>query len=262
MKYISERIHVLYVSSLFTNGYYLDKYIDDINILNLEMIYLIIDGLPEMHNSIRYSKNDSNTFTKILSNIYKVIEKYPGINIVVKTNLKKGADFEFNKYLSLFKGLEGKIRLNPGCIIEKKEKSYIDYSLLYYKDLLKNGFAIYKLPWKKLEGGCPSYNKDSFAISSNGIIHKCIEGIGTDNFIIGNTNRGVFDVDSNRIMNIQNFNIFNNMHCTECVIFPYCMGGCLQEQLFSEAKCKYFKKRLIRAKAMVSHYYNQATIIK
>ena len=58
-------------------------YIDYLNELRIKKIYLTIDGLPDMHNSVRYTVDDNHTFDKIVSNIRLVLDKYPDILIIV-----------------------------------------------------------------------------------------------------------------------------------------------------------------------------------
>ena len=189
MEHISKQLNISFKSTLLTNAYLLHKYIDKINILNIEMIYLTLDGIPDVHNTIRFTKDDNNTFQQILNNIKIIVNKFPNIKIVIKTNFDKDSNFDFSQFLSLLNDLKGKVRVNPGFILEKREnrkndEDIIDFSLNYYSDLLSNGFAVHKLPRKSISGSCSAYNIDSFAISANGLIHKCIEGIGTENLKI------------------------------------------------------------------------------
>lgn len=266
IKYISQRTIVSFESNLYTNGYLLDKYIAELDVLNLKMIYLTIDGNPIKHNSIRFLNNDKNSFDKIMNNIYLISEKYPNIKIVVKTNIEQEDSFDFKDFISYFDDLKGKIRINPGCVIKRDKdgnSSFIDYSNIYYEDLLKNDFAVYKLPAKNAIG-CPAYNKDSFSISSTGTIHKCIECIGTEDLIIGSINDdNMWNMDLEKIEEINKFDIFNKIGCVNCKLFPYCMGGCLKYQLKNNSnmkKCKTFSQRLFLTKSMISNFYNKMIV--
>jgi len=265
MEYISKQLNIPFKSTLLTNAYLLHKYIDKINILNLDMIYLTLDGIPDVHNSIRFTNNDNNTFQQILNNIKVIADKFPNIKIVIKTNIDKDSNFDFSQFLLLLNDLKGKVRVNPGSILEKREnrendEKIIDFSLNYYSDLLSNGFAVYKLPRKSISGSCSAYNSDSFAISANGLIHKCIEGIGTKNFVIGKIKKNKLILDKEKIKKYTEFNIFSNKQCVDCKLFPYCMGGCLQNQLekYNELnkRCNIYSQNYIRAKLMISEYFN------
>lgn len=266
IRHISNNIKKPYSSTIYTNGYYLNEIIEEMNLLQMNRIYLTIDGTPERHNLIRYSKDDKNTFEKITRNIKAIIEKHPQIQTVIKTNIDD-AKFDINKYLSIYKNFKGKVRLTFGSVINKdliqnrsseiKETS-INYNQLYYNLLLDNRFAVIKLPSIKLYG-CEAYSPDSIAFSSDGTIHKCIEGIGTKNLIIGKIDEGKIIFDSNKYSYIKSFNIFDNRKCINCRIFPHCMGGCLQDQLNSQKhyQNKCYDNKIESLKSMISNYWQR-----
>lgn len=269
IKYISENIQIPFSSTLYTNGYLLDKVINDLPTLNIKGIYLTIDGLPLKHNSLRYTSTDNNTFDKIFSNIQKIIEHYPEIKIVVKSNLENISAYEIDKFFDVFKPLQGKIRITLGNIIQKENiqnkmttinnnQNQIDYNNIYYDKLLSNSFAIYKLPSISVVG-CDAYLNDSLAFSPVGNVHKCIEGIGTKNLIIGQIKNDVIQFDKPQLAFIKAHNIFSNVKCTNCSIFPHCMGGCLMGQLFEKTdnkKAICFKLNYNSLTKMISNWYN------
>ena len=124
--------------------------------------------------------------------------------------------------------------------------------------MLNNRFAVIKLPSIKLYG-CEAYSPDSIAFSSDGTIHKCIEGIGTKNLIIGKIDEGKIIFNSDKYSYIKSFNIFNNRKCIDCRIFPHCMGACLQDQLNSKKhhQNKCYDNKIESLKSMISNYWQR-----
>lgn len=267
MKYISEKLHSPFASVLITNGYLIDDLINELDCLNLAKIQITLDGNIDTHDSIRFSKNDKSTFKKIISNIHLFVEKYPQVFTVIRTNVKNEDSFDLKNFLSLFNSLRGKVRLNFSYIQEKEvlngneDEEYPDISTSFYEDVLESGFAVYKLPRKSISGHCPAYNPASFAISSNGQIHKCVGMLGTKNLILGRINQKHININEEQQKKINQFDIFLNEICTNCPIFPFCMGGCLNSQLRKQNEiinvpCPYFKNNINKAKSMISNYYS------
>lgn len=257
MEFIVNRLHVSYSSTIYTNGYLLDKYINKLGVLNVQMLYITIDGQPEVHNKVRTTKTDEHTFSKILANINQVVKIYPQIKIIIKTNIESGNGFDINAFLSYFSNLSGRIRMIPGCVI-KDNVDFVDYSNLFYDTLLKTRFAIYKLPQRHIIG-CPAYNPKSLAFDANGKIHRCLEGIGTNSMIIGKIDdNGIVNIKNKELMLLSSFNIFNKKRCVSCKLFPYCMGGCLKRQISNVEKgeCSLYENLLKETESMISEYFN------
>lgn len=232
-------------------------YIDYLNELRIKKIYLTIDGLPDMHNSVRYTVDDNHTFDKIVSNIRLVLDKYPDILIIVKMNFPDSFELDINELIKNYSEFKKRIRLNMTSIVDDyyNAKIYKDWSSIYYKDLLDNGFAVYKLPGNKISGGCPAYNEKSLAFSPDGKIYKCIEGIGTNHFEIGKIKNKMIYINEVYFNKINKFNIFENKQCVDCLLFPHCMGGCLFKQ-YKSMKCHNKSNRIESVKEMISYFFN------
>lgn len=261
--YISRKINTPFTSTLYTNGYHLNKIVNKLISLNITRLYITLDGPPERHNSLRFTKTDKKTFFTIFENIKQVIALNESIEIIIKTNLSDNCKEEFQSYINKFAGLEGKVKLTFGAIIKDinrkntRDGEFLNFESLYYEELLTRGFASYKLPLRKMTG-CDAYVNNSIAIDPKGRIHKCIEGIGTNNLIIGNVIEGKISLSSQVLEEINEFDIFNNKTCTNCVVFPICMGGCMRGQLKVKDQKKVVCKldKYSSTVEMISKYFN------
>lgn len=267
MEYISNKLIQPFTSTLITNGYLINELIDKLKVLNIIKIQITLDGDIATHNSIRFCENDHNTFEKIISNIYLFVKKYPQVFTVIRTNVKNKEDFDLNNFLAIFDGLRENIRLNFSSILEKEvingneDDEYTDISISFYEDILKSGFAVYKLPKKKIAGCCSAYHPESFAISPNGLIHKCVGMLGTKNLILGHIDQKNIYINEDQKRKINKYDIFQNKKCVNCKVFPFCMGGCLNIQLRKHNEkvntpCLYFQNNINKAKSMISNYYS------
>lgn len=268
--YISKKLkEIPYNSTLYTNAYLLDSaLVNDLMDLKINEVYLTIDGNEEEHNKRRNINGKLSTYSTIKKNIEKIIERYDSkIRIVIKTNLDKTNAPTYNELINDFRHLKNKIRFNytPAYIKENmacsdkyfqpKEFSRINNTI--YQLLLKKGFATYKLPDLKYKG-CPAYGQ-SIAFDPDGNVYKCIEGIGTKNYIIGKIleKRIVFN---DKVTLWNNYDISQNKKCTRCKYLPICMGGCFASQLNlreriinSNDDCK--KNMSIKVEQMVKAYF-------
>ena len=89
-----------YSSSMISNGYLINKYIDKIPGWKLKRIQITLDGVNEKYNSIkRYIvKNDANPFETVISGIKKLLET--GVFVSVRLN------FDRNNYLDIVECIE------------------------------------------------------------------------------------------------------------------------------------------------------------
>jgi uncharacterized protein len=267
--FISNQLNDIdYNATLYTNGYLIDKkIINDLKRLRINTIYITIDGHFSSHDKKRFLKNGGVTYEVIKENILNINEKWNDkIKIIIKTNLDKDNFNSYPQLISDFKNCKN-IKFNYTPVYPTSFQSSLDESVFTtnefdliddqaYDLLIQNNLAERKVPNPR-NYGCPAY-MNSIAFDAEGNIYKCIEGIGTNNYIIGKIDNSNFIFFEEKTELWTNYNIFEDKDCINCSFFPICMGGCLANRLklnkdLEKKDCKSYKEK--KLKQMLNKFY-------
>lgn len=228
-----------YSTSIATNGYLLnEKIVKEMLEYGFSSLQITIDGNKEMHNSIRYTSVDHNTYDRILDQISKS-SFY--LNIVIRYNidqqnkdsfeslLKDLAKYELNKENIVI--FVKPIRSKQGCLRQNnqiEEKLFFGLEKGYIKLAKQYGFkyAIHPNYHKHLR--CIYHQINSFAIDPALNLYKCAENIGLEKFQVGkiNNNGSIKINNPDLIQRSSMYSPISITECRDCKVLPICNGKC------------------------------------
>ena len=223
--------------SCVTNGYFLSEKLSlELFELGVKRVQITLNGKKEEHDKIRVLRSGKGTFNKIIDNIKQSKCDFYIINILFnEKNVDSMKELLF--YLKENK-LDSKIKfLSINQIeetIEEDIESYnkkiarIKIELIEYA--LKLGF---KVSFYLNFTACTIQQKNSFVISPNGKIYKCISLIGEDKVFIGDLKDKPENLYKNQAKLIEDRSV-----CYKCEYYPLCNTMCLFQEKLKNKFCK------------------------
>lgn len=237
--YIENNFEIRSLVNIVTNGYLIDeKMIENFKKLNINSFQITIDGIERCHDERRFLHDGSGTFKKIYNNLLMLIDN--GFEIVINMNFDKYNYRSIIKFLDIFpEKYRNKVYIKFNSLIRTENnisrvhKLKPDELAIIYKTLLKS-LKIYGYNKENAEfigyGPCLANRKNSIIIEPNGNISKCIYGIGSDKFIIGNIKDDT-DMILLKLYSYDEDEIEYEERCKTCTFLPFCMGGCKREKI-------------------------------
>lgn len=237
------------VSSMVTNGYLVDKYIDVIKKANVRNVQITLDGLSDTYNKIKnFVYKDLNPFDKVVSNIQLLLDN--NIKVAIRLN------YDENNYTEIIKVIEflskrfsnGNLRVysapifDSQAVVTSKSKGTC-ISLEVFKALLNNGFVnkiTDYLPRPKVLS-CGVQSPDTFVIQPNGNVYKC------EHCFLENYPSPIFSLDNLSLTNDEQIKFWGDLSypypkCKRCKILPMCQGGCKFDMITKGNSCNYVLK--------------------
>ncbi|OIJ18049.1 hypothetical protein BKP45_10630 [Anaerobacillus alkalidiazotrophicus] len=230
-----------------TNGYDLDSYIEIFkNNVNFDSIQVTLDGTRERHDLLRYLKNGSGTFNKIIKNIQMLIKEIPKLNITIRVNLSIENESD---YIALKEYLKAKEILSDCTNVSIYNKclhtAYINTKKKYMdKDITKNDdikhdnltYKLHRSQIKDLLGrnsipfrtSVCGATGNMLVVTPNKNLFACWEQIQNNNKSIGKIslekdNRIQFN---EKYLNWKKRHVHMLKNCSKCKYSLFCGGGC------------------------------------
>ncbi len=260
IKYLSSEFQKLglnYNASMITNGYHIDKIADLIPELKINQIQITIDGGKESHNKTRILKNGRGTYDKILSNIDLLLLKNQSLAINIRMNISMDNSDQYPiLHKTLKKRYGNRLHLYPAfvhnyvgncqassCFDDGHQKAQYIKNLFEEKKIYTN--EMYPLRTFK---GCMSQKLNAFVVGPMGELYKCWHHLGVKEKEVGNifSQKAITNQDLLSDSMIKNDVIFDTK-CKECVLFPSCYGGCIEQRNKNKEFC-------IPAKSMLEEF--------
>ncbi len=237
---ISDKYGMNYGSSIFTNGYLLDKTMaKDFIEHNVKIAQFVIDGFGKVHDERRPLVNGKGTFDVIMKNVKDVSDI---MDAAIRVNLDRTNANPEN--ISLMLDAFDRYKLPKSVTVELAQvmpyttlctdfvKAHGLNKIEYAQKLSElfplieeRGYATKSVPAPSFAAS-PCTANSSFGISSEGDIYRCFLIIGDKRECLGN----LLDM-KNSIENCVNYtkwdtwSPFARKECCECAILPICMGG-------------------------------------
>lgn len=239
---IAEELSVNLTYGMITNGSLLNTTILDFLVEHgLNEIQVTLDGSPESHNMRRKFKDGTGTFDIIFQNLKGVLEYNIDLTIRISFDEKNNDDIEslllmlkdngfarkrtYVYFAPIHQTTSQKTNTCSFCS-QNALKDYNKIAELYcklYKSSYKLGFWV---PTCYTNGPCMTVSNDSCLIAPNGLLYKCVEMIGKDEFSIGNV------YDSSYAPAYYDFIVADTLNAciaNGCKFAPMCGGGCAME---------------------------------
>lgn len=236
LKQFFEPNHIFYLFTIVTNGYLLTPpCAHELTQAGVSIAQITVDGTAKIHNQRRPLRDGGETFDTIVDNIkhLKDFGMKCYLNIVYDSD-NSNQIFSLIDYLNQH-GFQEQIHLIIlSAVKSSKSNSYIDnrqfdqlrdadfrIRLLAY--ILDRGF---KVPFDLDYQLCTLKQKSSFVITPDGMLYKCISGVGMDAFKIGNLSR-IKDPFGAQSVFIEGGS--REKACLECPYMPVCNRFCKYE---------------------------------
>lgn len=211
-----------------TNAYYLeDNYLDFISEHMNYNLSISIDGMPEINDKYRVTRNGEGTFTKICDNVKAVLIRRPDsmARMTVTSNTVQHL-YENSLFLEEmgFKIIGAALDYyDEGWNEEKIEILYKEMVKLkeYEKVKKRARFPITNFYCKKMRE-C-GFGKKYFTLYPNGDIYPCTYCVGKEEFILGNINGSGFNTE--QIKKYQSVNTKANTLCIGCKHIEHCVAN-------------------------------------
>lgn len=221
-----------------TNAYLLTKEVlEQIKGLNVSF-QITIDGNENVHNTVRITKNDEQTYSTIIEHIHLALSM--GFNVGVRFNYTKRSLPSFIDVLLDFQNLptSQKGRLNftfqriwqdhDGDAEQIKKKVAEIEGAFEDAGLFVNTSNDFLVPY------CYADKKNTVIINYNGDLYKC-----TARDFVSKNREGILTPDGMCNWNEKYKKRLSIRHgndiCLKCQIYPICHGGCSQMKLESLA---------------------------
>jgi len=228
--------------SIFTNGYYIDEFIDILKTLKIDHITITLDGFEDTHNSKRPLAGGGATYQKVLSGITTCLTH--GISTRIRINVEKDNFYEgvrlqemLTEKFAEFSGLVA-FEMTPHMGYTNEAKNDMmteifcsDVEHGYEKRVRRNrqlsGMSpiiraiSLGAPMKPLYSFCYAH-ENKLAFDPYGNIFTCFVTVGKDELAAGKYYPDVKFFDNS----ILNRNIDKIPQCRECIYAFLCGGGC------------------------------------
>ncbi|MCL4408426.1 MAG: SPASM domain-containing protein [Thermotogae bacterium] len=257
--------------ALITNGTLITKsFVDFMSRFDSFFVQITIDGPAEVNDKRRIFKNGNGTYDILINNMI-FLSKYVTkliirINVddnninsipLLVTNLKKAGLDKENVFIDLERVMSNTPKnsfYSAQCI---SSDNYNEAILPYVLEFRKNGFKTLFRERNKIRPiYCWAYTGKHIAITPNGDIYTCLDGIGDKRFVVGNVwNDPPYNEKFNEW---KEFNPMSFKKCANCSIVGFCGGGCGAEamakygSLKKETVCSQDKKTYIGGSVLPS----------
>lgn len=229
---ISKEKRSQYLASIVTNGTLLDaETARMLEAAKVRSCQITIDGLKEIHDKRRPSKNGTSSFIDIVNNISSIKSD---LSIVIRctvddTNILSAWDlFDYLNQKGLFAtdkikfmiGYTSDSNIPSSCRIDENNLVKVNEG---YKARLHNKGLIIPYPFPSF--GCMATNSNSLAIGPSGEIYKCIASIGRYEEAVGNICDFKMGESSDEELWLA-LDPLKESKCNNCSLLPICYGGC------------------------------------
>ena len=235
---LSQR-NIEFNSSIVSNGYLIDQYIDKFDTWKIESVQITLDGVGDKYNSAKnYIYSDDNAFDRVLKNISLLIQK--GIRVAIRLNFNK---YNYSDILECIEFIHKQYGNAKGLVV------YVNHifgdSSTYHLD---DGTNLYRIMFQKLlscgyiktlsDMGlrarsfyCFRTNLDHLVINANGDFYKCEHAIiSPQTGCVGNVCE---DVQKNTAHDFWTNTLYPYTKCNACEFVFVCQGGCISENILS-----------------------------
>lgn len=235
-----DTLDIDYSSSMISNGYLINQYIDKVIDWKLKRIQITLDGINEKYNSVKNYKIkiDNNPFETVISGIKKLLSI--GVFVSIRLNFDKT---NIQDILDCICYLHQEIGTPPnlsvyGHNIFGLEETYhlpdgTNLYLVVMKKLMECGYInnLFNLGIRYRPLPCSAFSPNFYVVDVQGNLLKCEHYIPDPNYsgIVGDLDKGLY--------NQKNLDFWLNRQypyekCMGCDCLPICQGGCKFESLY------------------------------
>ncbi len=253
---------IKFSSSIVTNGYLIDNWIDKFEMWKIKNVQITLDGVGEVYDKIKnyIYKSDISPFEKVIGNIKLLLDK--NIRVAIRLNFDKTNYLEILHCIDYlyenFKN-EKNFCVYANDIFGPQANYHLDDGtniyLIVLSKLMDCGFvkSLSDLRIKHRDFFCYVNNPNHFVIDEAGNLLSC------EHYVI-DRNIGIIGSLKDGITNIKNYNFWASLKypykkCNSCKFLPMCQGGCKSESLecYTDSCCINYLDCIDK---ILTYYYN------
>jgi len=229
-----------YISSIVCNGYLLTETIlDEMLSVHINSIQITLDGNPENHNRVRFLKDGTGTFDRILQSIEMASKR---MKVILRLNIDKNNIHQFDELFEIL----SKSKINKSnvrifckpvvCTIARiPENPLFSHEEFYSveKKLIESATKndlIYSFHWgvKSRKTRCVYHTLTGFLADPELNLFRCPIYIGGDlEHKVGHIdNQGLHITNREEYLKTLSYSPFDLQECKECKVLPICNGKC------------------------------------
>jgi len=239
---------IQYHASMISNGYMLDRHIlKRMEHLDISVLQITIDGLPELHNKMRPLKGGGDTFETILDNLKNGFDLLPPVSLRInidKDNTHAGEEIykllQKNNMLKKIKPYFGMITNDAGTYSTSQCLSMCDFSEITYDFATRTSDESDSSPvqYPTLKTAvCGADSANNYVVDAEGTLYKCWCDIGRDDRKVGSISSTNISTN-NTLFKYLLFDPTTADSCKDCNVLPLCMGGCPYKRMAgNDDKC-------------------------
>lgn len=245
--------NINYTANIITNGFLLTQEIADmLNRVKVSSYQITLDGMGEKHNVTRHLVNGGPTFDRIIQNLKNI--KING-HISIRHNVYEENKDEVNELQNFVKKLREESGNNityyavpvAGNFVAEKRKENV-------KLLSKNKAAKIEAikDAKRFSKGdmcyCGTQTLGFIVIDTEGRLYKCWEDVDKPERSFGNIKtwnpfNPLYSCKNLDILSnyLNTMDVLDDLECRECILLPFCRGGCPNKRLYYKKRCPSYK---------------------
>lgn len=222
-------------NSITSNGYMInEQMIEKIKEIDLFSYQITLDGEEKYHNRTRFTKEDHNTYDKIVKNIELLCRSIDEIKMVVRINYTVQNLNTIEKIADSFsQDVRTKIIISPHVVWQHFDRiSNLSETVETKMDIFRSkGYKIkdYVANPKKCIG-CYTENMLQFVINYDSKVYKCTARDFSDKYSIGKLeHNGRFIPTPMFFRYYSTSSAFEREECLQCHLLPSCRQSCIQK---------------------------------
>lgn len=199
---------------------------------------ITLDGYKEYHDKVRFSKNGTGSFDKIVANIKRLITS--DINVQLRINYTVENIAGTSKIADKFEDLNGKAKENMTVDFQRvwQDSENEDISEIVKENIAcftSKGYQVtYHSLIDRVNNSCYGDKKNHLLVNYNGDVFKCTARDFTTERRAGYLNsEGIIVWNGDYLCDRMSAK-FSRKICHTCRIAPLCGGGCTQRAIESQ----------------------------
>ena len=236
--------NITYTSEMTTNGYLIDEEkISFFKQYHINSFQITVDGMSETHDKLRYLKNGSKTWQKVIDNLSLMKSSFGDeLRVTLRTNYSietTHSVFDFFDFVS--ENFDDRFSISLNAISKlggenDNQLTYMSGEVISYADLQMLKY----LNEKKVDAGatysifnpfgmiCYAGKANSLVIDPSGRILKCTVELYNSSNVIGDIEDGAFNIDDEKMKQWTevDLQVLEERKCNICIFLPLCMSRC------------------------------------
>lgn len=236
IKQLCDEQQVKFSHSITTNGYLVtEEIIAKMDEIGLTSFQITLDGSEFYHNKTRFSKEDKQTYHKIVDNITSICQRIKNVNMSVRVNYTPKNLHSIDQIAYDFPmNVRHKISIQPQLVWQFKDViNEIDDLVKEKLDVfIKEGYKKTKFSIPHLHTCCYAENMKQYVINYDLSVYKCTaRNFVNEKYSIGKISKGGQLITNSNYYNYFISSYMENPTCLACEYLPSCCGMCIQKKV-------------------------------